>query len=133
MKRNYKDIALWKDVTEEQWNSWKWQISNRITTLDKLEQVVTLTDDEKNGVYASLKKLKMAITPYHATLIDPNDYNCPIRRQAIPTIDETNISEYDSNDPLHETKDSPVPGFTRRYPDRVLVLITEQCSMKEFV
>lgn len=129
MKRNYKDIPLWQNVTNEQWNNWKWQISNRITTLEELEQVVNLTENEKNGVKASLKKLKMAITPYYATLIDPKDYNGPIRRQAIPTIDETNISEYDSSDPLHETQDSPVPGLTHRYPDRVLVLITEQCSM----
>jgi len=129
LKRNYKDISLWQNVTKEQWNNWKWQISNRITNLEELEQVVNLTDDEKNGVNVSLKKLKMAVTAYYATLIDPNDYNCPIRRQAIPTIDETNISEYDSSDPLHETQDSPVPGLTHRYPDRVLVLITEQCSM----
>ncbi|MFW2487840.1 lysine 2,3-aminomutase [Clostridium chromiireducens] len=129
MKRNYKDIPLWQNVTNEQWNNWKWQISNRITTLEELEQVVNLTENEKNGIKASLKKLKMAITPYYATLIDPKDYNCSIRRQAIPTIDETNISEYDSSDPLHETQDSPVPGLTHRYPDRVLVLITEQCSM----
>lgn len=129
MKRNYTDILLYKDVTEEQWNSWEWQISNRITTIDELEQVVDLTEEEKNGVNASLKKLKMAITPYYATLISPNYYNCPIRRQAIPTIQETKISEYDSNDPLHETLDSPVPGLTHRYPDRVLLLITEQCSM----
>jgi lysine-2,3-aminomutase len=129
LKRNFKDISLWKEVLEEQWNSWKWQIANRITTLEELEQVVNLTDDEKEGVKASLKKLKMAITPYYATLIDPDDCNCPIRRQAIPTIHETKISKYDSNDPLHETLDSPVPGLTHRYPDRVLILITEQCSM----
>lgn len=129
MKRNYKDISLWKDVTEEQWNDWKWQISNRITTIKELEQVVNLSEEEKFGVKASLKKLKMGITPYYATLIDPDNYNCPVRRQAIPTIYETEISEYDSSDPLHETLDSPVPGLTHRYPDRVLVLITEQCSM----
>lgn len=129
MKRNYKDIPLWKDVTEEQWNSWEWQILNRITTVEQLEQVVNLTEEEKGGVKASLKKLKMAITPYYTTLIDPDDYNCPIRRQAIPTIHETKISECDSKDPLHETYDSPVPGLTHRYPDRVLLLITEQCSM----
>ena len=129
MKRNYKDISLWKDVTEDQWNSWEWQLLNRITTVEQLEQVVNLTEEEKDGVKASLKKLKMAITPYYATLIDPDDYNCPIRRQAIPTIHETEISECDSNDPLHETLDSPVPGLTHRYPDRVLLLITEQCSM----
>lgn len=129
MKRNYKDISLWEDITDYEWNSWEWQLSNRITTVEELEKVVNLTQEEKKGVEASLKKLKMAITPYYATLINPDDYNCPIRRQAIPTIEETKISEYDKNDPLHETFDSPVPGLTHRYPDRVLLLITEQCSM----
>lgn len=129
MIRSYKDIPLWKNVTKEQWNDWKWQISNRITTIEELEQVVNLSEEEQFGVKASLEKLKMGITPYYATLIDPDNYNCPVRRQAIPTIYETEISEYDSSDPLHETLDSPVPGLTHRYPDRVLVLITEQCSM----
>lgn len=129
MKRNFKDISIWKDVTDEQWNDWKWQITNRITTVEELEQVINLTNEEKIGVEASLKKLKMAITPYYTTLINPDDYNCPIRRQAIPTIHETEISNYDSSDPLHETYDSPVPGLTHRYPDRVLLLITQQCSM----
>jgi lysine 2,3-aminomutase len=129
LRRKYWNIPLWKDVTKDEWNSWKWQISNRLTTLEELEQVVNLTEDERNGVKASLKKLRMAITPYYATLIDPDDYNCPIRRQAIPTIEETKISECDINDPLHETLDSPVPGLTHRYPDRVLILVTEKCSM----
>lgn len=129
MKRNYKDIPLWKNVTEEEWTDWKWQIANRITTVEELEHIVHLTEEEKTGVKASLKKLKMAITPYYATLINPNDYNCPIRRQAIPTISETEISKYDRYDPLHETVDSPVPGLTHRYPDRVLLLITQECSM----
>jgi lysine 2,3-aminomutase len=129
LKRNYKDIPMWENVTTEQWNSWKWQIANRITTVEELEKVVNLTTQEKNGIKAALNKLKMAITPYYATLIDPDDYDCPIRKQAIPTIDETKISESDSNDPLHETVDSPVPGLTHRYPDRVLLLITQQCSM----
>lgn len=129
MKRNYKDISLWENVTEEQWRDWRWQISNKITTLEELEQIVNLTNEERNGVQSTLKKLKMAITPYYATLIDPDNYNCPVRRQAIPTMHEINISKFDSTDPLHETFDSPVPGLTHRYPDRVLILITEQCSM----
>lgn len=129
MQRNYKNIELWKDVTEEQWNSWQWQISNRITTVEELEKIINLTEDEKFGIITSLKKLKMAITPYYATLINPKDYNCPIRRQAVPTVHESEISDCDSCDPLHETLDSPVRGLTHRYPDRVLLLITEQCSM----
>lgn len=129
MKRNFKNIALWSNVTQEDWNSWKWQISNRITTIEELEKVVNLTEDESYGIVTSLKKLKMAITPYYATLINPDDPNCPIRKQAIPTIHESQKSECDTLDPLHETLDSPVPGLTHRYPDRVLLLVTEQCSM----
>jgi lysine 2,3-aminomutase len=129
MQRNFRDIPLYKNVTEEQWQDWKWQISSRITRIDQLEQVVNLTQDERQGVAVSLKKLRMAITPYYSTLMDPNDEHCPARRQAIPTIHETKISKFDSSDPLHETADAPVPGLTHRYPDRVLLLITDQCSM----
>ncbi|AHF09489.1 MULTISPECIES: lysine 2,3-aminomutase [Dehalobacter] len=129
MPRDYRDIPLWKDITTEQWQDWQWQIANRITGIDQLVQVVNLTQDERQGVEVSLKKLRMAITPYYAMLMNPNDAHCPIRRQAIPTVHETKISKFDSCDPLHETVDSPVPGLTHRYPDRVLLLITDQCSM----
>lgn len=129
MKRNYTQVSLWKNITEEQWNDWRWQISHRITTLEELEQVINLTDEEREGIKLSLKKLRMAITPYYASLMDPDDFNCPIRRQAVPTVHETKISKADSSDPLHEGADSPVPGLTHRYPDRVLLLITDQCSM----
>jgi lysine 2,3-aminomutase len=129
MKRNYRDISLWKDVKQEDWNDWRWQISNRITTVEELEKVISLNKEERYGVQASLEKLRMAITPYYATLINPNDSNCPIRKQAVPTSHEANILKSDSIDPLHESKDSPVKGLTHRYPDRVLMLITDQCSM----
>ncbi len=71
----------------------------------------------------------MAITPYYASLIDKNNTSCPIRKQAIPTELELQKSSCDMEDPLHEDKDSPVPGITHRYPDRVLLLVTDQCSM----
>ena len=71
----------------------------------------------------------MAITPYYLSLIDVNDPNDPIRRQAIPTVSELIKAPEDREDPLHEDGDSPVPGLTHRYPDRVLLLITDQCSM----
>jgi lysine 2,3-aminomutase len=71
----------------------------------------------------------MAITPYYLSLIDPNDPDCPVRKQAVPSIMELHTSKADLDDPLHEDADSPVPGLTHRYPDRVLFLITDQCSM----
>lgn len=129
LKRDYRQIPIWKNISENEWNDWKWQISNRITTLEELEQIINLTEAEREGIIRCLKNLRMAITPYYTTLIDPGDPNCPVRKQSVPTIFETMFSECDFNDPLHESKDSPVPGLTHRYPDRVLLLITDQCSM----
>lgn len=127
--RNYRNIPLWQHVTAEQWNDWNWQVRNRITTLEELQQVVTLTPDEIQGVKQCLQSLRMAITPYYATLMDPENPNCPVRKQAIPTAKELEKGSFDMEDPLHEDEDSPVAGLTHRYPDRVLFLITDQCSM----
>lgn len=127
--RNYRDIPLWKDVTEEQWQDWRWQVANRVTTLEELKQVIDLTKEEEEGIANCLKTMRMAITPYYASLIDPSNPNCSIRKQAIPVAAELHRGEYDLNDPLHEDADSPVKGLTHRYPDRVLLLVTDQCSM----
>ena len=127
--RHYTEIELWKDVTPEQWNDWKWQVSNRITTVDQLKKVINITPEEEEGIHECLKTLRMAITPYYASLMDPDDPNCPIRKQAVPTSLELHRAEADQLDPLHEDEDSPTPGLTHRYPDRVLLLITDQCSM----
>ena len=120
---------LFPNVTDEQWNDWKWQVKNRIETLEQLKQYVQLTPEEEEGVRSVLSTLRMAITPYYLSLIDPNNPKDPVRRQCIPTALETNIASADLLDPLHEDEDSPVPGLTHRYPDRVLFLITDMCSM----
>ncbi len=127
--RNYKDIEIWADVTEEEWNDWQWQVRNRIQDVETLGKVINLTEKEKEEIGEVLGKFRMGITPYYASLMDPNDPKCPVRMQAVPTIMETFESEADLEDPLAEDEDSPVPGITHRYPDRVLFLITDQCSM----
>jgi len=127
--RDYREIELWKNVEEEEWNDWRWQLRNRVMDLDTLKKVVNLTPFEEEGVRSSLRKLRMAITPYWITLIDKDNPDDPIRKQAIPTIKELEIKEEDIFDPLFEEVDSPVKGLTHRYPDRVLFLITDQCGM----
>ena len=92
---------LFPNVTDEQWNDWKWQVKNRIETLDQLNKYITLTEEEQEGVRQCLKTLRMSITPYYLSLIDPNDPFDPIRRQAIPTGAETHQSAADLLDPLH--------------------------------
>lgn len=120
---------LFPNVSDADWNDWKWQVKNRIETLEELQRYIRLTDEEAEGVRLSLRTLRMAITPYYLSLIDPNDPCDPVRRQAIPTAAETHIAAADLVDPLHEDSDAPVPGLTHRYPDRVLFLITDMCSM----
>ena len=120
---------MFPDVTDEQWNNWIWQVRNRIETLDDLKKYVALTPEEEEGVKKTLSTLRMAITPYYLSLINPDDPADPIRRQCIPTGLETHQADADLLDPLHEDEDSPTPGLTHRYPDRVLFLITDMCSM----
>lgn len=127
--RNYREIELWKDVNEADWNDWKWQVKNRITTVEELQKVVKLTDEEAEKINNALTRLRMAITPYYASLIDPDNPECPIRKQAIPTERELHLGCADMEDPLYEDVDSQAPGLTHRYPDRVLLLVTDQCSM----
>lgn len=117
------------EVTDEQWNDWKWQVKNRIETLDQLKKYIELTKEEEDGIRESLKTLRMAITPYYLSLIDKNNPYCPVRKQSVPSALELHKAEADLEDPLHEDAIPPVPGLTHRYPDRVLFLITDQCSM----
>ena len=125
----YKRAALWRDVSEKEWNDWHWQVRNRITTVEQLSSVIKITQSEQTGIRECLKHLRMAITPYYASLIETQNPRCPIRRQAVPTEKELMIDHWDMVDPLSEDEDSPVKGITHRYPDRVLFLVTDQCSM----
>ena len=124
-----KRKIFFPEVSDEQWNDWKWQVKNRIETVEELKKHIKLTEEEEVGIRESLKTLRMAITPYYLSLIDTDDPHDPIRKQSIPTINELYISPDDLQDPLHEDSDSPVPGLTHRYPDRVLFLITDMCAM----
>ena len=125
----HKYIPYFKDVKEENWNDWKWQIKNTIKDVETLSKIININKDEKKQLSECLKTFKMAITPYYAGLIDENYKRCSIRLQAVPSIEELHTDVSDINDPLHEDVDSPVPGLTHRYPDRVLLLVTKECTM----
>lgn len=120
---------MFPNVSDEQWNDWKWQVRNRIETVEDLKKYINLTEEEEEGIRECLKTLRMSITPYYLSIMDPDNPHDPVRLQAIPNIVETHKSDADLDDPLHEDGDSPVPGLTHRYPDRALLLITDQCSM----
>jgi lysine 2,3-aminomutase len=118
---------IWADVPDEKWNDWRWQLSNRVNTVDEIGRILNLTDDEKAGL-GSPDKFRVDITPYFISLIDPDDPNDPIRRQVIPTDCEHEAFTAMMEDSLAEDRHSPVPGLVHRYPDRVLMLVTTQCA-----
>jgi lysine 2,3-aminomutase len=119
--------SVWQDVPPEKWNEWRWQLAHRINTVDELAQVIDLTDEERAGLSAN-GQFRVEITPYFASLIDPHDPNCPVRRQVIPLEREKAAFTGMQPDSLHEEEDSPVRGLVHRYPDRVLMLVTTECA-----
>jgi lysine 2,3-aminomutase len=121
--------GFWSHIPDGDWNDWRWQLKNRITTLEQLERLMpTLTPEETAGAKLANHKLALGITPYFFNLIDPADDNCPIRRQVIPRIEETHTAAWEMSDPCGEDSHSPVPGLVHRYPDRVLFLVTDRCA-----
>jgi lysine 2,3-aminomutase len=124
----FQGQGLWQHVPEADWQSWTWQLKNRLTTVAHLEQYMTLTDEEKTGCNYANQKLALAITPYFFNLIDRQNPQCPIRLQVIPREGEMMVSEEERLDSLGEDEHSPVPGLVHRYPDRVLFLVTDRCA-----
>ena len=123
----YTRAPYWKDVPDEKWMDWRWQMSHRLNSLDELSEVINLTESEQKALGAQ-GLFRVDITPYFASLIDADDPTCPVRKQVIPTAREMVSFESMMEDSLAEDKHSPVPGLVHRYPDRVLMLVTTQCA-----
>ncbi len=113
----------------ELWNDWKWHFRNRITTLEQLKEYMPVTLEEKKAFQAAGKNLPFAVTPYYMSLIDPLNANDALRKTVIPRLAEFMTDAHESVDPLSEDADMPVPGLVHRYPDRVLLLANETCSV----
>jgi lysine 2,3-aminomutase len=114
------------------WRDWRWQVRNSIKDIAMFERLlgIKFSREKKEELETTLEKFPLSITPYYLSLIDAKNYeNDPIYKQSFPSPLELSVSEYDMNDPLAEDKDSPVPGITHRYPDRVLFHISNICSM----
>ena len=118
----------WPEASSDQWNDWKWQLRNRVSSLAALESRLQLTDEERGGVLLAGNKLSLSITPHYFNLIEPGNADCPIRRQVVPRIEEGWTSPSDMADPCGEDSHMPVPGLVHRYPDRVLFLVTDRCA-----
>jgi lysine 2,3-aminomutase len=127
--QDYQQISLFKDVNPLDWEDWQWQLKHRVRTKEELSQVIHLTPEEEAGIKKASGRLSLAITPYWAALLDPEDPDCPLRRQAVPVGSEFSVGPHEMIDPCAEDRDSPAPHLVHRYPDRVLLLATEHCAL----
>ena len=121
-----------KSANSKKWYDWKWHLEHSIRDIPTFERVlgITFSDKQKELLMKTLDVFPLSITPYYASLIDTDDYaQDPVFKQSFPTCAELRSSHGDMNDPLHEDADSPVPGITHRYPDRVLFLVSNVCAM----
>jgi lysine 2,3-aminomutase len=123
---------LEEDINVSAWKDWKWQIKHSIRSLDKFEHVTGIKFDSKKrkSLEKTFGKFPLSITPYYLSLIDRDNYeNDPVFKQAFGGVEELTTIKSEFNDPLSEDRDSPVPGLTHRYPDRVLFHVSNVCSM----
>lgn len=116
-------------IQDEYWNDWKWHFRNRIVTVEELIKYIPLSVTEQTQAKLVATKFPIAVTPFYLSLINPADPNDPIRKQALPSFQEIAQGNVGFEDPLEEKRDSVVPGLVHRYPDRVLMVLTDLCPM----
>lgn len=116
------------NIPTKTWNDWRWQVANRIRRADQLERMLALSDDERLALNGSGAQLPLGITPYYMALVSADDPMQPIRKTVIPHWQERIQGPGEADDPLAEDAQSPVPGMVHRYPDRVLLLLSDFCS-----
>ena len=127
--RTFRDRHF-PDIPDCDWDDWRWQLTNRFTTIGQLESVIELNANEIRalGRLHAIHRIPVNITPYYLSLISPDDSNQPLRRTVIPTLDEFYTSVGEAADPLAEDEDTPVPKLVHRYKDRALLLAAGQCA-----
>ena len=115
-------------VSDKDWNDWQWQFRHRITTVEELSKFLPLSPEEQAQIKDVSLVYPFSITPYYLSLINPQDPGDPIKKQAVPSILEVALSGWGMEDPLEERSHTPVPGLVHRYPDRVLLTMTNICA-----
>ncbi|HET9451861.1 MAG TPA: KamA family radical SAM protein, partial [Aggregicoccus sp.] len=120
---------LFADVSAAEWGDWRWQMRHAVKSLEALERYVPLTADERAGVQETQAIFRMGISPYYLSLIDPEHPFCPVRMQSIPARAEARVRPGELSDPLGEDKTRPEEAIVHKYPDRVLFLALDTCSV----
>jgi lysine 2,3-aminomutase len=120
--------AFFPEVSDRDWNDWRWQIRNRIQDLAQFERMLSLSNDERAAIERGGSLLPVGVTPYYMSILSYDDPEQPLRRTVIPSTREFLCAPGEAADPLAEETMSPVHGLVHRYPDRVLLLVSDFCS-----
>ncbi|MGV3625037.1 MAG: KamA family radical SAM protein, partial [Archangium sp.] len=120
---------LFPTATDAEWGDWKWQQRHSVRDAKRLSDLVPLTHDERAGLDETAKLFRVGISPYYLSLIDPSHPLCPVRMQSIPVRAEARVNPGELADPLGEDPHRPVEAIVHKYPDRVLFLATDTCSV----
>lgn len=115
------------NADEDDWTNPKWQLKNRISDADEILKYTNLSDEEYNNIKKVSKEYRFAITPYYFSLIDFNNSNCPVKLQSIPNIKE--LDKSGQLDPMNEEQSNPSGKITRRYPNKLIINVTNACPM----
>ncbi|MFW6262414.1 MAG: glutamate 2,3-aminomutase [Thermotogota bacterium] len=126
--KNRERIMDALNCTQEQWDDYHWQLANRITEVSLLSRIIDLTERQKQAIKKVGERYRWAISPYYASLMDKEDPYCPIRLQGVPTIFE-DVDQEGKLDPMNEQFTNPAGTVTRRYPDRLIINVTNECAM----
>lgn len=125
--RKKKRVLKVLNATEQDWNDWKWQFNNFINDTATLSKIIHLSDQEIGDIEKTATQYRWQISPYYASLIDPDDRDCPIFRQSVPTIQEY-LSKEEQEDHYAIVYNSPAPLITRLYADRIIINVTNICG-----
>jgi len=127
LENKKQKILKFFGATEEDWQDWRWHMRNRISSVEVLKELLPLAPEEEEGIRRVGRVYRWAVSPYYLSLMGDEPW-CPIRRQALPSAEELK-DEFGVPDPMAEEFTSPAPAITRRYPDRLIINVTNQCPM----
>lgn len=121
-------LINWFGVSAEQWNDWEWQLKHRITEVSALSKLIRISGQQEKDVAEVSRFYRFAISPYYLSLIRNAEIECPIRNQSVPLIAEIEDTA-GILDPMAEDDGSPVQSIVQRYPDRIIINVTNSCPM----
>jgi lysine 2,3-aminomutase len=98
-----------------------------LSDVESLSSVIRLPRASEAEIEGVSRVFPFRVPPFYAGLMDPENPLCPIRLQAVPTIEE--LSGTGVADPLGEESISLTPTFFKRYPGRGVFLAAAECAM----